>query len=93
MLRDPAQLLIHARCHAQVLACAPSNVAVDNLVSRLASPPRGLTVNIVRLGHPARVTEDVLKHSLEACVQVSRWRPSAGLWRLERWFWFFNDTS
>jgi len=45
----------------QVLACAPSNLAVDNLVERLAAA--GL--DCVRLGHPARVLPSVVEHTLE----------------------------
>ena len=48
-----------------VLACAPSNLAVDNLVERLAAAG----VRPVRLGHPARVLESVLEHTLEARVR------------------------
>ncbi len=45
----------------QVLACAPSNLAVDNLVERLA----GAGLDCVRLGHPARVLASVIEHTLE----------------------------
>jgi hypothetical protein len=45
-----------------VLATAPSNLAVDNLVERLAAA--GLAC--VRVGHPARVLPAVLAHTLEA---------------------------
>jgi superfamily I DNA and/or RNA helicase len=48
-----------------VLASAPSNLAVDNLVERLAAA--GL--NPVRIGHPARVLPAVLEHTLEARVR------------------------
>jgi ATP-dependent RNA/DNA helicase IGHMBP2 len=48
-----------------VLACAPSNLAVDNLVERLAAA--GLSP--VRIGHPARVLPAVLEHTLEARVR------------------------
>jgi superfamily I DNA and/or RNA helicase len=48
-----------------VLACAPSNLAVDNLVERLAAAG----VRPVRIGHPARVLEAVLEHTLEARVR------------------------
>ena len=46
----------------RVLAAAPSNLAVDNLVERLAAA--GLCC--VRLGHPARVLPALLAHTLEA---------------------------
>jgi hypothetical protein len=46
----------------KVLAAAPSNLAVDNLVERLAAA--GLSC--VRLGHPARVLPALLAHTLEA---------------------------
>ena len=49
----------------RVLAAAPSNLAVDNLVERLAAA--GL--RCVRLGHPARVLPSVLEHTLEARTQ------------------------
>src|SRR4029079_2624821 len=45
-----------------MLACAPSNTAVDNLLERLVA--RGQQV--VRLGHPARVKEDLRRHTLDA---------------------------
>ncbi|NXX48694.1 SMBP2 protein, partial [Tricholaema leucomelas] len=48
----------------KVLCCAPSNVAVDNLVERLA----GCSVRILRLGHPARLLEPIQKHSLDAVL-------------------------
>jgi superfamily I DNA and/or RNA helicase len=47
-----------------VLAAAPSNLAVDNLVERLVAA--GL--DPVRVGHPARVLPTVLEHTLEARV-------------------------
>ena len=46
----------------QVLAAAPSNLAVDNLVERLAAAG----IDCVRLGHPARVLPSVIAHTLEA---------------------------
>ena len=41
----------------QVLTCAASNVAVDNLVERLAKADPKLSV--VRMGHPARLLPQV----------------------------------
>jgi hypothetical protein len=46
----------------RVLATAPSNLAVDNLVERLAAA--GLSC--VRVGHPARVLPGLLAHTLDA---------------------------
>lgn len=46
----------------RVLAAAPSNLAVDNLLERLLAAG----VDGVRLGHPARVLESLHGHTLEA---------------------------
>lgn len=51
----------------QVLCCAPSNVAVDNLVERLARSKQ----RIVRLGHPARLLDSIQQHSLDAVLARS----------------------
>lgn len=60
----------------RVLATAPSNLAVDNLVERLVAA--GL--DCVRLGHPARVLPAVLAHTLEAkASQREESRIAAGL--------------
>ncbi|NXN16591.1 SMBP2 protein, partial [Indicator maculatus] len=48
----------------KVLCCAPSNVAVDNLVERLA----GCAVPMLRLGHPARLLEPIHRHCLDAAL-------------------------
>ncbi|XP_071955518.1 DNA-binding protein SMUBP-2-like [Antedon mediterranea] len=55
------------KCKLKVLACAPSNVAVDNLVERLAVSK----VKIIRLGHPARAHRGIQKYSLDAILSVS----------------------
>ncbi|XP_037538873.1 DNA-binding protein SMUBP-2 [Nematolebias whitei] len=51
----------------KVLCCAPSNVAVDNLVERLAR----CKAKVLRLGHPARLLESIQKHSLDAVLAQS----------------------
>uniref|UniRef100_A0A3Q3BD26 DNA-binding protein SMUBP-2 n=1 Tax=Kryptolebias marmoratus TaxID=37003 RepID=A0A3Q3BD26_KRYMA len=51
----------------KVLCCAPSNVAVDNLVERLAC----CKAKVLRLGHPARLLESIQKHSLDAVLAQS----------------------
>ncbi|XP_074854038.1 DNA-binding protein SMUBP-2 [Carettochelys insculpta] len=48
----------------KVLCCAPSNIAVDNLVERLADYKE----KILRLGHPARLLESIQHHSLDAVL-------------------------
>jgi DNA polymerase alpha-associated DNA helicase A len=51
----------------RVLVCAASNIAVDNIVERIA--PHKLP--IVRIGHPARVLPNVVAHSLDALTKTS----------------------
>jgi len=63
-----AQLVEHGREHERsykILAAADSNVAVDNLVERLDK----IGVNVVRIGHPARVIPSLRKRSLDYLVQ------------------------
>ena len=52
------------RLERQVLVCAPSNAAVDLLVDKLSE--QGL--NVIRIGHPARVTEQTLSKTLDARI-------------------------
>lgn len=49
---------------AQVLVCAPSNAAVDLLVEKLSEK----NINVIRIGHPARVTEEALEKTVDALV-------------------------
>jgi superfamily I DNA and/or RNA helicase len=62
----------------KVLAVAPSNHAVDNLVERLAAAGE----RVVRTGHPARVSPAIRELTLEAQVEKVPSREIArGLWR------------
>ncbi|MBL9091157.1 MAG: IGHMBP2 family helicase [Planctomycetaceae bacterium] len=49
----------------KVLACAPSNMGVDNLLERLVAAG----VRCVRLGHPARVSAGLREHTLDYIVE------------------------
>ncbi|MEN6459292.1 MAG: AAA domain-containing protein [Thermoguttaceae bacterium] len=49
----------------KVLACAPSNLAVDNVFERLL----GFGERAVRLGHPARVLPELRAHTLDLLVE------------------------
>jgi hypothetical protein len=49
----------------QVLVCAPSNLAVDNLLERLLA----FGEKAVRLGHPARVLPALREHTLDLLVE------------------------
>lgn len=48
----------------KVLACAPSNLAVDNILERLVAAGEAA----VRLGHPARVLPALREHTLDLMV-------------------------
>ena len=50
----------------RVLACAPSNTGVDNLLEKLV----GLGLNAIRIGHPARVLESLQEHTLDYLVDA-----------------------
>ncbi|MCF8162462.1 MAG: AAA family ATPase [Polynucleobacter sp.] len=54
------------RRERHVLVCAPSNTAVDLLTEKLAE--RG--VNVIRMGNPSRVSDLLLKHTLDAGVMA-----------------------
>jgi ATP-dependent RNA/DNA helicase IGHMBP2 len=52
---------------AKVLCCAPSNIAVDNIAEKLLEGEG--KINVVRIGHPARLLESVQNRCLDALVQ------------------------
>lgn len=49
----------------KVLACAPSNTAVDHLLEELVEVGQ----RVVRIGHPARVTPRLQQHSLDGLLE------------------------
>lgn len=48
----------------RTLVCAPSNTAADLLVEKMLEQ----SLNVLRLGHPARITDDILSHTLDYCI-------------------------
>ncbi len=50
----------------RVLACAPSNTAVDNLLEKLVA----MMPSVIRVGHPARVFESLRGHTLDELVEA-----------------------
>jgi len=52
----------------KVLACAPSNLAVDNVFQKLLA----FGERAVRLGHPARVLPELREHTLDLLVEEHR---------------------
>lgn len=57
-------IVLTNKLEGQVLVCAPSNAAIDLLVDKLSD--QGL--NVIRIGHPARVTEQTLSKTLDARI-------------------------
>ncbi len=59
------QAILHTvKIEMQVLVSTPSNAAIDLLVEKLSE--QGL--NVLRIGHPARVTEQTLSKTLDARI-------------------------
>jgi ATP-dependent RNA/DNA helicase IGHMBP2 len=57
-------IIATVRLEKQVLVCAPSNAAVDLLADKLSE--QGM--NVLRIGHPARVTEQSLSKTMDARI-------------------------
>lgn len=52
----------------RILACAPSNVAVDNMLEKLVS---NSSIKAIRLGHPTRMQDSIQNRSLDAVLSNS----------------------
>ena len=52
---------------AQVLVCAPTNSAVDLLTEKLVE----LGIDVLRLGHPARMADELLQSSVDGKISAS----------------------
>jgi len=64
-----AELIIQSiKRGERVLACAPSNIAVDNIAEKLIQMKE---LNITRIGHPARFLPSVAEHCLDIMVSLS----------------------
>jgi superfamily I DNA and/or RNA helicase len=63
----------------RVLACAPSNLAVDNLLEKLLAAGE----SPVRLGHPARVSESLREHTLDVLAETHPDAKQARKWYKE----------
>lgn len=48
----------------QILVCAPSNAAVDLLAEKLGE----MNVDVIRIGHPARVNSEILSKTLDSNI-------------------------
>lgn len=59
-------ILQHIKKGQKILATADSNTAVDNIVEGLLK----YDVNVVRIGHPARLKKELLSVSLDAKVET-----------------------
>lgn len=57
-------IVLTVKAEGQVLVCTPSNAAIDLLVEKLTEQQ----LNVVRIGHPARVTEQTLSKTLDAQI-------------------------
>lgn len=61
--------IIHTlKSENQVLVCAPSNAAVDLIAEKLIESK----VDVIRIGHPARVTKDIMNNTLDAKITLHK---------------------
>lgn len=57
-------IVLTQKAEGQVLVCTPSNAAIDLLVEKLTEQ----NLQVIRIGHPARVTEQTLSKTLDARI-------------------------
>lgn len=65
----------------KVLACAPSNLAVDNMLERLVAGDE----KVLRIGHPARVLPGLQEHTLDVQVETHPDLKLAREWTKRAW--------
>ncbi len=65
----------------RVLACAPSNLAVDNMMERLLA----VGERAIRVGHPARVLPELREHTLDLQVAAHPDLKLAREWKKQAW--------
>lgn len=65
----------------KVLACAPSNLAVDNMLERLLAGGE----KALRIGHPARVLPELREHTLDEQVETHPDLKLAREWTKQAW--------
>lgn len=65
----------------RVLACAPSNLAVDNMLERLVAHGE----QALRIGHPARVLTELQAHTLDVQVETHPDLKLAREWTKQAW--------
>jgi predicted DNA helicase len=64
-----AELIIQAvKLNQRILVCAPSNAAVDNLLDRVLHHDGSKGIQVVRLGHPARIDNHLLDYCLDSQI-------------------------
>lgn len=58
---------ITLQSESQILVCAPTNSAVDLITEKLIE----IGVNVLRLGHPARISEELLNSGIDGKISTS----------------------
>jgi ATP-dependent RNA/DNA helicase IGHMBP2 len=61
--------IVQAEPEAKILVCAPSNAAVDNIAEKFIDTSK--SIDVVRMGHPSRLSETIESVSLSSKVDAS----------------------